>query len=223
MEQTSVPLLIEAISRAFPEEVSIAVADDSRFIYYHPSQKIDLKIKPGDVIPEGTATHRALQIRQKVSLHVKSQIYGVPYFGLSIPLLSGGSAAGCVTAIFPQTAAEERARLPKHQFLIGKREDRWFPIPYQQICFIQSDGGKTSLYTEQDVYLNKYNLAELQNILPQDQFVRCHRSYFVNVNAIGEIHPHFHSTFILVMKDKHRSRIPVSQTYASSFRQLLGF
>ncbi|CFJ52130.1 CO-responsive transcriptional regulator RcoM [Mycobacterium tuberculosis] len=92
-----------------------------------------------------------------------------------------------------------------------------------EIMYISSNEGKTQLHTANGAYTNKYNMAELENLLAPGQFIRCHRSYFVNLEAIRFIHPHFHSTFILEMKDKQKSRVPVSQSYASTFRQLLGF
>ncbi|MEI2435280.1 LytTR family DNA-binding domain-containing protein, partial [Priestia megaterium] len=43
----------------------------------------------------------------------------------------------------------------------------------------------------------------------------------VNVTQIQEIYPDTHSTFLLVMNNGEK--IPVSQSYASYFRKLLGF
>ncbi|WP_341769654.1 LytTR family DNA-binding domain-containing protein [Effusibacillus lacus] len=216
-------MILKAISEVFPEEVSFAIADHSRYIYYQPSHSVDLKIKPGDAIREGTVTHKALKIRQKVSQYVESDVFGVPYYGMSIPLINRGNTEGCFTVIFPRFLGKESEKLPRHHFLIGKKEDRWIPVSFPNIFFIESHNGKTLLHTEKDVYLNKYSLVELHKILPQEYFVRCHRAFFVNVNAIAEIHPDFHSTFVLVLKDQNRTRIPVSQKYASHFRKLLGF
>ncbi|WP_139492419.1 LytTR family DNA-binding domain-containing protein [Brevibacillus dissolubilis] len=223
MEITSVPMILEAISQALPDRVSIAVADDSKFIYYQPSPNIDLKIKPGDIIKEGSSTYKALRVKEQVTQFVTEDVYGVPYYGVAIPLINRGITEGCITAIFPQMMSQEAMKLPKHHFLIGKSEDRWIPVPYEEILFIQSNAGKTMLFTGKENYVNKYGMGELEQILPRDQFIRCHRSYFVNVHGIREIHPHFHSTFMLVMNDKNKTRIPVSQSYASYFRQMLGF
>lgn len=224
MDQSSVSMLVNAISHVFPEEVSIAVADDSHYIYYQPSSSVDLKIKPGDSIREGSVTRKALQVRKKVSQYVDREIFGVPYYGMSIPLADQGEQRSWVlTAIFPRPLERELEKLPRHSLLVGKWEDRWYPLRYEEISYIQSHEGKTLLHTENGVYSNKFSMMELQQLLPSDQFVRCHRSFFVNVNNIVEIHPDFHSTFMLVLNDKQRSRIPVSQSYASAFRHWLGF
>lgn len=223
MEITSVDALVHAISQIFPNEVSIAISDKDKFIYYRPSENIDLKIKPGDDIKEGTLTLMALKDRKKVTMYVDDHIFGIPYFATSSPIIQNGDTEGCITAIYPPYQGREQQRLPRHLFLIGKAEDRWIPIPLNEINLIESEKGKTLLYTATGVYINKYTLIELESMLPPDQFIRCHRAYIVNVNAIGEIHPDFHSTFVLVMKDKKLSRVPVSQKYSSRFRKLMGF
>lgn len=223
MDQSSVSMLAEAISHVFPQEASIAIADDSRYIYYQPSTSVDLKIKPGDSIREGSLTRKALQAKQKVAQQVDGEIFGIPYYGFSIPIADQEEhKSWVITAIFPRPLERETMQI-RPSFLVGKRDDRWFPLRYEEIIYIQSHEGKTLLYTEGGVYSNKFSMTELQQILPAGQFVRCHRSFFVNVSEIAEIHPDFHSTFILILKDKQRSRIPVSQSHASAFRRLLGF
>jgi len=52
-------------------------------------------------------------------------------------------------------------------------------------------------------------------------FIRCHRSFIVNVHHIKEIYPDTHSTFVLAMNNE--AKISVSQSYSSYFRKLLGF
>ncbi|MFD2369504.1 LytTR family DNA-binding domain-containing protein [Brevibacillus sp. GCM10020057] len=223
MDDTLVPEVLQMIGQVVPDGVSIAISDGSSYLYYRPSSVIDLKIRPGDLVPEGSATYQALQEMGKVGHYVESRVFGVPYYGLSLPLVNHGRVMGCITAIYAPQALPLPAQEPRLSFLIGKDEDGWRPIQLHEIVFISSNEGKTFLHTANGTYANKYSLGELETILPSNQFVRCHRSYFVNLEAIGFIHPHFHSTFLLEMKDKHKTRVPVSQTYSSSFRQLLGF
>ena len=119
----------------------------------------------------------------------------------------------------PLMDAEMSANRP---FLIGKAEDRWIPVPLRDIAFVESQYGKTWLHTVRKQPLRtKYNLSQLERMLPPDRFIRCHRAYIVNVEAIEEIHPYFHSTFMLVMKNSSL-RVPVGQKYAARFRAFLG-
>jgi two-component system LytT family response regulator len=223
MEKTLVPEVLQMIGEVIPEGVSIAISDDSRYIYYQPSASIDLKIKPGDAVREGSATYRALVARRKVAQYVESRVFGVPYYGVSLPLVRGGRLEGCVTAIYSRVLMPQAAPQPVPTVLIGKTEDGWLPVQVSEIVFIRSHEGKTLLHTANGSYVNRYSLTELERMLPPERFVRCHRAYLVNIEAVGFIHPHFHSTFMLEMKDKQRTRVPVSQSYASHFRQRLGF
>lgn len=223
MENTLVPEVLQMIGEVVPDGVSIAISDGSQYLYYQPSSTIDLKIAPGDRVPVGSATYKALQEMGKVGHYVESRVFGVPYYGLSLPLVSHGQVMGCITAVYAPQSLPLPAQEPRISFLIGKTDDGWLPLSLHDIVYISSRDGRTFLHTNNGSYANKYSMAELETLLPAGQFVRCHRSYFVNMESIGFIHPHFHSTFLLEMKDKQKTRVPVSQTYASSFRQLLGF
>ncbi|WP_062198082.1 LytTR family DNA-binding domain-containing protein [Massilibacterium senegalense] len=223
MEINSIETLVKVLSQMFPHEASIVVGDRKKYIYYQPSKNIDLRINSGDLIPEGSISYEALRYKQRIAKYVDSDVFGMPYYAMAIPLVENGQEVGVITAIFPPLPGIETQKLPQHHFLIGKGDDKWIPIPLQNVYFIKSENGKTLLYTDIGVYQNKYTLTELERFLPHDQFIRCHRAYIINTYAVTEIHPDFHSTFILVMKDDNRSRVPVSQKYASVFRKLLGF
>ena len=121
-----------------------------------------------------------------------------------------------VTAIFPT-----RANYSLPNFFTIKNGDRWYPVPVQSILYLEAENRKAKVVTKNIDGYHKLNLSEIEYLLPAEQFIRCHRSFIVNVNAIAEIQPDFHSTFLLVMKNG--DRIPVSQSYASYFRKQLMF
>ncbi len=212
----SVSSLMESFEDLFPKETSFAVSDAKRFIYYKPSNKIDLQIRPGDKIKENTVTFKALTIQQKISEHINSNVFGIPYYGTSVPILHDGTPQGCVTAILSSAQLRFLA-----DFLTVRIEDSWKPIPHKDIMFLEAQHRKTWVQSNRGMGTNKFNLSELEYILPADLFIRCHRSYIVNVNYIAEIQPDSHSTFLLIMKDG--TKVPVSQTYAKHFRKILAF
>ncbi|ABZ84022.1 sensory transduction protein lytt [Heliomicrobium modesticaldum Ice1] len=215
--------IIKAISRILPWDVSIAISEHNRFVYYQPSSSVDLKIKPGDLLKEGSVTMQALHSGGPISMYMEEDLYGVPYFAISTPLLELGLERSCLTAVIPPFLANEIVKLPRHKFLIGKSDEKWIPIPLKEIAYIDSENGRTRIFTEDDQYINKHTLFELEWMLPRNQYVRCHRAYIVNVDKITEILPDFHSTFLLSIKTKGKTQIPVSQRYASHLRRLMGF
>ncbi|GAB7387583.1 LytTR family DNA-binding domain-containing protein [Bacillaceae bacterium] len=222
MNIQAVASMLRSIRELLPHPVSFAISDRTRFVFYQSSPMIDLKIKPGDPLREGMLTWRALKEGRRVSQFMAKNPFHTPYFATSTPIMEGEKIEGCITAIYPPSSVPFAAQLPRQQFLIGKAEDRWIPVPFREIAVIEAENGRTWLHTvARGKLLNKFNLTELESILPPDQFIRCHRAYIVNVNAIEEIHPDFHSTFILLMKDG-KLRVPVGQKFASRFRHYMG-
>ncbi|WP_081833488.1 LytTR family DNA-binding domain-containing protein [Geomicrobium sp. JCM 19055] len=97
----------------------------------------------------------------------------------------------------------------------------WYPVPHDDITVIEANSRRTWVHTRSRVGTNKFNLSQLEAILPHDTFYRCHRSYLINILQIKEIQPESHSTFTLIMNDD--TVVPVSQSYASHFREMLAF
>ncbi|MCM3766787.1 LytTR family DNA-binding domain-containing protein [Neobacillus niacini] len=214
MESITVVSLLDVISELFSEEISIAVSNTREYIYYRPSKRIDLKIRPGDLLKEGTIAFKAVQSKQKVSEFIDRDVFGIPYHGMAVPFFHEGKLEGCVTAIFPALTSGKLV-------VTIKTQDGWVPVPFSQVIYFEAKDKKTHVYTEWHSGTHKYSLQDFEFQLPKDDFIRCHRSFIVNVNQIKEIHPDTHSTFILTMKNS--DRVPVSQSYSSYFRRLLGF
>ena len=48
MEILSLSSLLDVVGELFSDEISIAVSNTEEYMYYRPSKRIDLKIRPGD-------------------------------------------------------------------------------------------------------------------------------------------------------------------------------
>lgn len=94
-------------------------------------------------------------------------------------------------------------------------------VPYMDILYIESFEGKCMIKTLKQEYKVHEALVEVEKKLNQDQFLRVHRSYIVNLEHIAEIEPWFNATHNLIMKD--RSKVPVSRTYIKELKRVLGF
>lgn len=206
--------LLNVLGELFSDETSIGITNQSEYIYYRPSRRIDLKIKPGDPIKEGTIAHKALLSKHKVSEFINREIYGIPYHGVAVPYFQEGEIKGCVTAISP-------ALTDAKSVVTVRIDEGWVPIPFSDVLYVEAKDRKTYVYGKEFSGTHKFPLNEFEFFLPKDFFVRCHRSFIVNVHHIKEIFPDTHSTFILLMKNNER--IPVSQSYSAYFRKLLLF
>jgi len=224
VELKTLSKMVQVIKDGLENDGAIAISDRRHFIYYQPGKSIDLPIHPGDQLREGSVSFRAVQAKQSVAAVVDPRVFGVPYYAIGHPVMDDDRIVGCITAIFPMSKrVMAETDHPAPPYLIGKTNDRYIPISFDEIHWIYADQRKTYIHTDRGDFQNKYTLTQLENLLPLGRFLRCHRSYIVNLESIAEIHPYFHSTFQLVLKDKDSSRIPVSQTYASRFRECLGF
>ena len=206
--------LLDVIGELFSDEISIAISNLKEYTYYRPSKRIDLKIKPGDLIKEGSLAYQSIQAQQKMSEFINRETFGVPYHGRAVPFYDNGKIEGCVLAIYP-------ALTEGKSVVTLKTDDGWKPVTFQNVIYIEVKDRKTHVYADQIVGTHKNTLQEFEYTLPRAQFVRCHRSFIVNAHHIKDIYPDTHSTFVLEMTNG--SRVPVSQNYSSYFRKLLDF
>ncbi len=216
MDPKQIEEIMEVIKEFFPENTSIAISDTNEYIYYQPSKKVDLKIKPGDPIKEGSAAYKALTYGQKISTYIESDVFGVPYYGMSIPLIDEGEIKGAITAIFPQKPSPFLTN-----YITVKIDDCWYPIKHNQVIYLETQLRKTFVKTMDREGYHRLNLSDLELFLAPDSFIRCHRSYIVNIDYIDEIQPDSHSTFLLIMKDG--TRIPVTNAMQVTSAVHLGF
>jgi DNA-binding LytR/AlgR family response regulator len=214
MENLSLSALLDVIGELFSDEISIAVSNTEEYLYYLSSKRVDLKIRPGDPVKEGTIAYKAISQKQKVSEFINRDVFGVPYHGMAVPFYDGDSLEGCVTAIYP-------AYTDGKSVVTVKTNDGWIPVPFADVKYVEVKDRKTYVVADGFLGTHKNTLQEFEYLLPRESFVRCHRSYIVNVHQIKEIYPDTHSTFVLEMNNE--TRIPVSQSYSSYFRKLLGF
>ena len=214
MKSFTIDSLLDVMGELFSNEISIAISDTKEYIYYRPSKRIDLKISAGDPVREGTIAFKALAEKQKVSEFINRDVFGVPYHGMAVPVHNDGELEGCVMAIYP-------AYTDGKSVVTVKTPDGWIPVSFKDVKYVEVKDRKTIVAAEGFSGTHKNTLQEFEYILPRDSFVRCHRSYIVNVHHIKEIFPDTHSTFVLAIDDE--TKIPVSQSYSSYFRKLLGF
>jgi len=84
---------------------------------------------------------------------------------------------------------------------IGKR---LYIIPVSEIVCIQAYGDYVNIKTLQGVYLKEQTLKYFNEHLPEEQFLRVHRSYIVNINAIETIERYGRDQYLLLLKNKEK-------------------
>jgi DNA-binding LytR/AlgR family response regulator len=59
------------------------------------------------------------------------------------------------------------------------------PVPYTEIVYLKADGLYTKVFTKAKSYLIRDILKSFEDKLPEDQFLRVHKSYLVNIAYIA--------------------------------------
>ncbi|GKV64929.1 MULTISPECIES: LytTR family DNA-binding domain-containing protein [Sporosarcina] len=199
-----------------PKDASIAIAIKDRYIYYDPGMH-DIHLKEGQDIQAGSIAEVTIKERRKVEVVMDNTLYGMSYFGMGYPIDVKGEPGALIIILPPNFHVLKRDQL---QFLTGKREDEWYPIPIEQVTYVESLHKKTWFYTNADHYNISFTLKDLQLRLPRF-FLRIHRSYIINMNGIEKISRDFSSNLVITLVDG--TELPVSQTYINEVRSMLGF
>jgi len=63
---------------------------------------------------------------------------------------------------------------------------------------------------------------EIEAILSEDNFLRVHRQYIVNLDQVVEIIPWFHGSYLLRMADVSHEDVPVSRTKIKLLKSIMG-
>lgn len=102
-----------------------------------------------------------------------------------------------------------------------QKGERTVLIDESDVIYASAARGYTYLKLASERVLVSYSLAELEERLG-DRAFRAHRSHLVNLDHVDELAPYFGGQMVLVMRDRDRSRVPVSRRQARHLRQILG-
>lgn len=117
----------------------------------------------------------------------------------------GGAEAG---AVQKQTlATDETGRL-----LIKGRERMDF-IDTDDIIFIERNENLTEIVTASETFRSSATLAELEQRLTSGKFMRCHKSYIINIDRITKIEPYGRWTYTIRFKGTDASALITSDKY----------
>jgi DNA-binding LytR/AlgR family response regulator len=107
---------------------------------------------------------------------------------------------------------------PMRQVVVRHR-DRFLLLRPADIVFFRIDDGIARAFTATDSYAINFQIAELEEGLPQERFFRASRSTLINLDRIKEVRPFIKSTFLLVMTDSAHTEIHVGERRAKELRQ----
>ncbi len=107
------------------------------------------------------------------------------------------------------------------RFLAGHEGESAFPVALGEISYLTAQGDAVHLVTTEgrQLQLRGSTLTEMESLLPQDRFFRCHRGYLVQVHEVAEIVPFFNGTYLMRMRGS-RDEVPVSRSHVRRLKEL---
>lgn len=199
-----------------PTNASIAIAVNDTYVYFASGDE-QIKLAVGQKVNEDSITHLVLTTRKKTDAVMETTLFDKPYYGVGYPIEIEGQPASLVV-VLPHNFIKPKQEL--YQFLTGRHEETWIPVPIGDISYIESLQKRTWFYVKGEQFKTSITLKELQTKLP-NYFIRIHRSYIINIYFIQSITRDITSNFVVLMKDG--TELPISQSYVNEVRKVLEF
>ena len=98
------------------------------------------------------------------------------------------------------------------KLMIKGREQIVF-VDKKDIVFVERSDNSTSIVTEEETYKTSVSLGAIEEKLNPAEFMRCHKSYIINVSKISKIEPYGRWTYIVKFKGISESALMTAQNY----------
>lgn len=99
-------------------------------------------------------------------------------------------------------------------FVFIKTEGRAYKLPFGDILYAEANGNYTKIVTESRQYLPGMTFSALEDLLPDNQFIKTHRSFLVNKNKIT----HLEGNRVFI----NNYEIPIGSNHRESFLKACG-
>ncbi|WP_272151196.1 LytR/AlgR family response regulator transcription factor [Tenacibaculum aiptasiae] len=102
---------------------------------------------------------------------------------------------------------------PQKGFMFIRSDRKMVKINFNEIEYIESLGDYVKVFLNQTIIVTRETMNNIENKLPQNNFIRIHRSYIVSFNKISS----YTNEFIEINK----KALPISRSYKESTLQKL--
>jgi two-component system LytT family response regulator len=93
-------------------------------------------------------------------------------------------------------------------------------IPIKQVQYLEAADDYVKIHTADGVFLKNKTMAEFERILENQDFVRIHRSYMVQVSLITRMDPYEKEGYLVMLSTG--TKLPVSKSGFAKLKVVLG-
>ena len=98
-------------------------------------------------------------------------------------------------------------------FIKGDAKNKYHQVRLEDIRYVEGLKNYVQFHCKSENIITLQNMKDIEAYLPDQKFIRTHRSYIVNIEAIGKVDGH-----TIYIDDK---LIPIGPSYRESFYQLI--
>ncbi|HEX3023303.1 MAG TPA: LytTR family DNA-binding domain-containing protein, partial [Lachnospiraceae bacterium] len=106
------------------------------------------------------------------------------------------------------------------KLLVKGKESMSF-VDIKDIILVQRENGSTVIYTKQDSFTTSASLGDIEIKLDNEQFMRSHKSYLINISQIKKIEPYGRWTYIVSFKDIDKDALMTVEKYEEIKKRFL--
>ena len=121
------------------------------------------------------------------------------------------------TAALVETLAESENQ---PQRIVIKLNNKIKIIPFNEIIYLEAAEDYVFVHTTEGRYMKHKTMIFFENALDKNQFVRCHRSYIVDVQQITRLEIYEKDSHVAILKNG--AKVPVSKSGYSRLKLVLG-
>ena len=96
-------------------------------------------------------------------------------------------------------------------------------ITVDKIRYIESLDDYVMIYTQDGRHMKQKTMKYFETYLDPKNFIRIHRSFIVQVDNIAEIQQYEKEAYVVILKDKDKTRLKVSKTGYKKIKEVLHF
>ncbi len=105
--------------------------------------------------------------------------------------------------------------------IVVKSGSKIHVIPVEAIEQIEAQDDYVMIHSAEGRFMKKETMAALEQSLPEDQFLRIHRSHIVNINQIQRIEQYGKENYLLILKNGNS--VSVSKSRIKDLKRELDF
>lgn len=115
----------------------------------------------------------------------------------------------------PEGNMPDKVVKPEHhkEKLLIKGKEQVCILDVDDIILVERLEGYTNIVTAEEQYKTSISLSNMEEKLDSGEFMRCHKSYIINISKITHIEPYGRWTYVVKFKNTNATALMTAQNY----------